>query len=63
MTIQKAEALYGPPPTEDTYYCPAETWAQTRDSPAEYCEEEVPNDGDYCARHDEDDEEPERGER
>jgi hypothetical protein len=36
-------------------YCPAQTYRQTRDNPAEYCEEEVADYGDLCSRHDEDD--------
>lgn len=36
-------------------YCPAQTFRQTRDSPAEYCTEEVEQEGDLCDRHDEDD--------
>lgn len=36
-------------------YCPAETYRQTRDNPAEYCEEEVENEGDLCSRHEADD--------
>lgn len=36
-------------------YCHAQTYAQTRDSPAEHCTEEVAQEGDLCDRHDEDD--------
>jgi hypothetical protein len=39
----------------DPIYCPAQTYRQTRDEPAEYCTEEVENEGDLCDRHDEDD--------
>jgi len=34
-------------------YCPAQTYRQTRDQPAEYCDELVSDHGDMCARHDE----------
>lgn len=36
-------------------YCHAQTYPATRDNPAEFCEEEVEQEGDLCARHDEDD--------
>ena len=36
-------------------YCPAQTYRQTRDSPAEFCENEVEDYGDLCPEHDEDD--------
>ena len=36
-------------------YCPAMTYRQTRDTPAEWCETEVADYGDLCDRHDEDD--------
>lgn len=36
-------------------YCPVETYPQTRESPAEFCENEVANEGDFCPAHDEDD--------
>lgn len=39
----------------DPIYCAAQTYRQTRDNPAEYCENEVDQEGDLCARHDEDD--------
>ncbi|MFB8368563.1 hypothetical protein ACFC25_04275 [Pseudarthrobacter sp. NPDC055928] len=39
----------------ETIYCPALTYRQTRDTPAEYCENEVADYGDLCDRHDEDD--------
>lgn len=32
-------------------YCPAQTYAQTLETPAEYCENEVENEGDYCGEH------------
>ena len=35
----------------ETYFCPVETYAQTRESPAEYCENEVPEEGDLCEIH------------
>lgn len=43
--------------TEDTeeFYCAAQTYAQTLETPAEYCENEVDNDGDYCSEHRDDD--------
>ena len=37
----------------ETIYCPAQTYRQTRDTPAEYCETEVENYGDLCPAHDE----------
>jgi len=36
----------------DTIYCPAQTYRQTRDNPAEYCENEVEDYGDLCSVHD-----------
>ena len=36
-------------------YCPAQTYAQTFDSPAEWCENEVENSGDLCTDHEADD--------
>jgi len=39
----------------ETIYCPAQTYRQTRDNPAEFCETEVQEYGDLCDRHDEDD--------
>jgi hypothetical protein len=36
-------------------YCPAQTYRQTRDTPAEFCEEEVADYGDFCDKHDEQD--------
>lgn len=39
----------------DPIYCPAQTHRQTRDNPAEYCDELVSEHGDLCERHDEDD--------
>lgn len=41
--------------TADPIYCPAQTYRQTRDSPAEYCENEVADYGDLCSEHEEDD--------
>lgn len=41
--------------TDYPTYCPAQTWPQYQYMPAEYCENEVENYGDLCARHDEDD--------
>lgn len=38
-----------------TIYCPAQTYRQTRDNPAEWCENEVANEGDLCPAHEEDD--------
>ena len=32
-------------------YCPAMTYRQTRDTPAEYCENEVEDYGDLCDQH------------
>lgn len=37
--------------TEETFYCSAQTYRATRYDPAEYCEEEVDNDGDLCRGH------------
>jgi hypothetical protein len=42
-------------PAPDPIYCPAQTYRQTRDEPAEYCTEEVADHGDLCSKHDEDD--------
>lgn len=39
----------------DPIYCGALTYRATRDSPGEHCETEVEQEGDLCARHDEDD--------
>lgn len=36
---------------EETFYCSAQTYRATRHDPAEYCEEEVDEDGDLCAGH------------
>ena len=41
--------------TADPIYCPAQTYRQTRDTPAEYCENEVEDYGDLCPEHNEDD--------
>ena len=38
-----------------TIFCPAQTYPQTRDSPREFCENEVEDYGDLCPKHDEDD--------
>jgi hypothetical protein len=40
--------------TVDLIYCPAQTYRQTRDTPAEYCENEVDDYGDLCSVHDAD---------
>lgn len=37
----------------DPIYCPAQTYARTRFEPAEFCEEEVANYGDFCPAHEE----------
>jgi hypothetical protein len=37
-----------------TIFCPAQTYRQTRDEPAEYCENEVSEEGDLCGDHDAD---------
>jgi hypothetical protein len=37
--------------TADPILCPAQTYRQTRDEPAEWCENEVEDYGDYCERH------------
>ncbi len=47
----------------DPIYCPVMTYPQTRESPAEWCEEVVEVEGDLCTGHDVDDEAPERGDR
>jgi hypothetical protein len=36
----------------ETIYCPAQTYRQTRDTPAEFCENEVEDYGDLCSEHD-----------
>jgi hypothetical protein len=33
-------------------YCSAQTYRATRETPAEYCENEVPEEGDLCDAHD-----------
>lgn len=38
-----------------TSFCCALTYRQTRDNPAEYCDNDVPNVGDLCPAHEEDD--------
>jgi hypothetical protein len=39
----------------DVIYCPAQTYARTRDTPAEYCETEVAEYGDFCPAHEDED--------
>lgn len=39
----------------ETIYCPAQTYPRTPFEPAEYCENEVDDYGDLCARHEEED--------
>lgn len=39
----------------DPIFCPAQTYRQTRDSPAEYCENEVEDYGDLCPIHEDED--------
>lgn len=41
--------------TDHPFYCTAQTYRGTRFEPPEFCETEVENPGDLCARHDEDD--------
>lgn len=36
----------------DPIYCPAQTYRQTSDAPAEFCENEVEDYGDLCSEHD-----------
>jgi hypothetical protein len=46
---------------EGPFYCPAQTMAPRMyvdPTPAEYCETEVEEAGDYCARHEDLDEDP-----
>lgn len=38
----------------DPIFCPAQTYRQTRDEPAEYCMTEVASEGDLCGIHDAD---------
>lgn len=40
------------PKHRPVYTCGAETYAQTRETPAEYCEEEVDTEDERCAKHD-----------
>jgi hypothetical protein len=47
--------LAHPPTNSDPIFCPTQTYRQTRDSPAEYCTEEVADYGDLCPKHEEDD--------
>jgi hypothetical protein len=42
-------------PAPEVILCPAQTYRQTRDNPAEYCENEVEEYGDFCDKHDEQD--------
>lgn len=35
----------------DPIYCPAQTYQATRDTPAEFCENEVAEYGDLCPAH------------
>ena len=44
-----------PEPQPEVIYCHAQTYASTRDSPAEFCTEEVADWGDMCETHDEQD--------
>ena len=37
------------------YYCTAETYPQTRETPAEWCDELVSEEGDLCELHDTED--------
>ena len=39
----------------EVIYCPAQTYRATRDSPAEFCGNEVEDYGDLCPEHDEGD--------
>ena len=41
-------------PDDEVFYCSAETYRQTRETPAEHCENEVDNEGDLCSAHDDD---------
>ena len=34
------------------FYCPVQTYPQTREMPAEWCDELVSEEGDLCERHD-----------
>lgn len=36
-------------------YCAAQTYPATRDNPAEYCQNDVPAEGDLCGEHDAED--------
>lgn len=38
--------------TADPIYCAAQTYRATRDTPAEWCETEVAQEGDLCDAHD-----------
>lgn len=37
------------------FYCPVQTYPQTRETPAEWCDELVSEEGDLCERHDTED--------
>lgn len=39
----------------DPIFCAAQTYPRTRESPAEFCENEVPEEGDLCREHDAED--------
>jgi hypothetical protein len=38
----------------ETHYCPVQTHPATRDSPPEWCENEVPSEDDFCPIHEPD---------
>ena len=42
-----------PEPRPEVIYCTAQTFRGTREEPSEYCENEVDDEGDLCADHDE----------
>jgi hypothetical protein len=39
----------------EVIYCPAQTYAGSRFEPKEFCENEVPDYGDFCPAHDDED--------
>lgn len=52
---RSVKQVYPAAPPVEVIYCPAQTYRANRDMPAEFCESEVSDYGQLCARHDEDD--------
>lgn len=43
---------------DEVFYCSGQTYAATRYQPAEYCEEEVDEEGDLCRFHQQEEDGP-----